>query len=173
MFGIKKKLYYSLTIVLSIIGICLLLLTILGVFKDKSLMYLTVVAVFLGAIASLITPSSKQMKAVESCCSEMRSKLYGALETEPKDFNEVILLEKNNTLELKVNDNVKLEYLNYQESLYIFKRLIKDYVIILYSEMNGNKINMKKALIPNFKIVIERENGEIEEILIVKNYEIL
>ena len=51
----------------------------------------------------------------------------------------------------------------------LFKRLIKDYVIILYSEMNGNKINMKKALIPNFKIVIERENGEIEEILIVKN----
>lgn len=173
MFGIKKKLYFTITVILSILAVVLLVLTLVGVFSDKSLMYLTVIALALGALAAFITPSSKKMKVVEGVSREVRGELYGALETKPKDFDEIVFVEKNNTLELKGNEKIKIDGLNYEESLYIFKRLIKDYVIILYSEMVGNKINMKKAMIPSFKMIIEREDSSVEEILIVSDYQIL
>ena len=99
--------------------------------------------------------------------------MYKALENKAKDFRSVTLVENNGYLCFESKDGFYFENLNNEEALYLYKRLIKDYVIILYSVYENNKLNIKKAEIEEFCILIKYANQKEEEIKIVENYAIL
>lgn len=173
MFGIKKNVYYVLSIISLISSGVLALLAFLEVIKDEQIAYLSAIALFLLSVSFFITPASKKMKIVEKIINESREHVYKALENKAKDFRCVTLVENNGYLCFESKDGFYFENLNNEEALYLYKRLIKDYVIILYSVYENNKLNIKKAEIEEFSILIKYANQKEEEIKIVENYAIL
>jgi len=173
MFGINKKLYYTLSILMIISCLVVLVFTLTNVIIEKELGYLSSLALFLLSISFFITPSSKKMKIVDSLMKEGREVFYKHLEEKEFKGFEVCLYEKNQKLYLDEKDGFCFENLSYEDSLYIFKKLVRDYVLVIYSVYENNKIDFKKATIENFDLKIVKENKDIKIIKIVEKYEIL
>ena len=98
MFGIKKNVYYVLSIISLISSGVLALLAFLEVIKDEQIAYLSAIALFLLSVSFFITPASKKMKIVEKIINESREHVYKALENKAKDFKSVTLVENNGYL---------------------------------------------------------------------------
>ena len=95
MFGINKKIYYSISIILVVIGVVLGVLVVLKILPLNKLVILSIVALVLLAISVFLQPSNKQMKAVNYYISKYRTPLYRELDDFETDFDKIIVKENS------------------------------------------------------------------------------
>ena len=172
-FGINKKLYTSLSILSIIAAVVFAFLAFIDFFNQQTLMFLSSVAMILLSLCLILKPTANLLKITNEFMKNIRVDFYKELENKDENFDSINVFEKEGVLYLESYDGLCFKGLSYEEALYIIKKLIKEYVIIRYSLIEDNKVNLKKATVENFKIIINKQDNIKEEIYIVKEYEVL
>ena len=153
MFGINKKIYYSISIILVAIGVVLGVLAVLKILPLNKLVILSIVALVLLAISVFLQPYNKQMKAVNYYISKYRTPLYRELDDFETDFDKIIVKENSDgKLYIDLKKRFIIEDLVKEDASYIIIKLIKEYVMIKYCVVEDNKANFKKSNLEEFII---------------------
>ena len=134
MFGINKKIYYIIASILFVIGFTLFILSYTDIFGENSLSRLGGIAIILFGVCVLIQPSSKKMKLLNKYILKYRSSLYKELEKLGLKFDSITLKENSDGyLCIDFNKRFIFDELSLEDAEYIATKLIRDYVIIIYS----------------------------------------
>ena len=174
MFGINKKIYYIISSVFYVIGLTLFILSFTKVFAEDNLIRLSGVAVFLLGLCVMLQPSSKKMKLLNKYILKYRSAFYKELETLGYGFDSITLKENSDGfLCVDFKKRFICDDLSLEDAEYIFTKLIRDYVIIIYSVFENDKISMEKSKIEKFTIKYDFKSKEYREMNIIEDYKIV
>jgi len=174
MFGINNKKYFVFSIGLCVIGIAILVLMLVNVFPKDRLIVLSAVAILLLSLCVFIQPYNKKLKIVTELMKKYRPELYNELGKYNQEFDKIVVKEnEQGKLYLDLQKRIVFDDLNKQEAEYILLRLMKDYVIIMYSVYESNKLNLKKLSIESFTLVFKYRDNVVKEIKIASDYTVL
>lgn len=174
MFGINRKIYYIISSILYIVGLTLFILSFTKVFGDDNLIRLTGIAILLLGLCVMLQPSSKKMKLLNKYIIKYRASFYKELETLGYGFDSITLKENSEGyLCVDFKKRFVCDDLSLDDAEYIFTKLIRDYVIIIYSVFENDKIDMEKSKIEKFTIKYDFKSKQCHELNIIENYKIV
>ena len=174
MFGINRKLYYIISGILYAVGLTLFILSFTNVFADDSLVRLFGIAIMLLGLCIMLQPSSKKMKLLNKYIIKYRASFYKELETLKFGFDSITLKENSDGfLCVDFKKRIVCDDLSLEDAEYIFTKLIRDYVIIIYSVFENDKISMEKSKIEKFTIKYDFNSKEYHELNIIEDYKIV
>lgn len=174
MFGINRKLYYIISCLLYVAGLTLCIFSFTKVFGDDNLVRLSGIAIILLGLCVMLQPSSKKMKLLNKYIIKYRSSFYKELETLKYGFDSITLKENSDGfLYVDFKKRIICDDLSLDDAEYIFTKLIRDYVIIIYSVFENDKINMDKSKIEKFTIKYDFNSKEYREQNIIEDFKIV
>lgn len=176
MFGIRKKLWYTIALISAFIGIVILVLKICDVLPleawteviDKTTITLTSLIFMLFAFICYMKPSMKKIKVMTDLCSVYRDDLYKELTKNNKIPTEVYFFE-NDDQKLQTG-NFVFQELSFEEALHVANQLMKDFVMIVYGELDEKKRKIEKAKIEFFNCEIQKQDGNIATLTLIRDY---
>ena len=145
MFGIKTRGYNISALIFGILGVACLSLKVFKVLDDDIYTLLALVLLLFG-FALYLRPKMKKMKVVSEILSMYREKLYTEITKKCKksiDVKEVTFTQDNDFV--MHCGEVAFENLTFEEFRKIAYELLKDFVIVCYSEDDEVIKNAPKA----------------------------
>lgn len=176
MFGIRKKAWYITALTSAIIGVIILALKTFNVLPlqswegvlDRSAITLIALIFMLFGFICYMRPSMKMIKVMTELSDTYRDDLYTELMKNNKIPKEAYFFE-NDDHKLQTGDFV-FSTLTFEEGLYLMHHLMKDFVMIVFGELDEKKRHIVKAKVEFFNCEIQKQDGNVATLTLVKDY---